>query len=96
MSPSNAMQGVRLTVNEEGVFPSAPHMYGLDIPPGVSATVGLTAKRILHLMPPYTNCSFVNPETNLLMEAIKEKLGNDTPGQGEGLINGSYSPSACR
>ncbi len=96
ISPTSALKGIRFIVNEEGVIPFSPQMRGLDIPPGVSATVGLTAKRIRHLSPPYTNCSIVNREAKLLMEAIQDKLGNKTPVQGEGMTKGTYSPYICR
>ncbi len=62
ISRSSAMKGVQFIVNENGVVPLSPYTHCLDIPPGVSAIVGLTAKRIHHLQHPYTNCSLVNPE----------------------------------
>ncbi len=94
-SSSDGTNGIRLNIQEPGMIHEA-NMYGLDIPSGVSAMVGVTARRTRHLRHPYTNCSTTNPETSLLMEAIREKLGNNTPKQGTGIKNSRYSPLVCR
>ncbi len=94
LSPSTAMKGIRLIVNEPGIFLDPPDLYGIDIPPAVSATIGLTAKRIHHLRYPYTSCSVVDPEARMLKEAVRGKIGNNT---GEmKIIRGTYSLSRCR
>ena len=94
-SPSDGTNGIRLNIEEPGMIHES-NMRGVDIPPGVSAILGITAKRIRHLQPPYTNCSTTNLETSLLMQAIRKKLGSDTPKQGAGLKDSKYSTIVCR
>ncbi len=96
MATNGGIKGVRFIPNEPGIFLDTPDLFGVDLPPGMSATIGLTAQRIHHLPHPYTNCSRENPEIKLLMEAVQKKLGKDTPKQGEGMIKGTYSLSRCR
>ena len=96
MSPNTGMKGIRLIVSELGQYLQLPQDSGIDIPPRVSATIGLTAKRTRHLQAPYTDCSLINPEINLLIEVIRESLGNNTPDAGDGLFKGTYSQIRCR
>ncbi len=96
MATNGGMKGIRFIANEPGIFLDTPDLFGVDVPAGMSATIGLTAQRIHHLPSPYTNCSHDNPEINLLMQAIHERLGDNTPKRGEGMIKGTYSLSRCR
>ncbi len=94
-STESALKGVRLIVTEPGQI-VGPNYKGVDILPGVSTIVGLTAQRIHHLEYPYSNCSFTNQERNLLMHDINKIMGKNTPKQGSGLINSSYTQPMCR
>ncbi len=96
MSPDSAMKGARLTVTEPDQI-EGPNYRGVDIPPGMSAIIGLTAKRVLHVGHPYSNCSFTNPEKIQLMRDIEQIMGRNTPKEGAGnMINSTYSQSECR
>ncbi len=98
MSINAGMKGLRFIVNEFGAFVHTPSNYGIDVPPGMAATIGITAKKTHHLAAPYTNCSVGNPEINLLIETIRQSLGNNTPsaGDGEVTLELSYSLNRCR
>ncbi len=90
LSPDRAMNGIRLLVGEAGML-SPPRIYGLDLPPGASATIGITAKKIHHLQHPYTNCAVIDYEKNNLMQAIKIKHPDIIPAK-----ETPYSTSLCR
>ncbi len=53
--PGAGSDGVRLNVHEPGTVPN-PSYEGLDIPPGVSAVIGISSKEINRLSYPYSNC----------------------------------------
>ncbi len=75
LSPDQGISGLRLIVLSDSDLYKLPYSDGIDIPSGVSALVGLTAKEIKHLPHPYTNCSNGISEISHLLEDI-EKLGH--------------------
>ncbi len=87
--------GVRITFSEPGNFPN-PYLIGTDVPPGVAATIGITAKRTKHLSTPFSNCTYDNIEVNVLTKKVREQLGDDAPPAGEGVIKQNYSLIDCR
>ncbi len=92
MSLDSAMKGVSL-----GIYAVGREMENrVDIQPGVSARLGITAKKIHRLKAPYTNCLSTNQEETLLMQDIRETLGNNTPKQRSALIEEAYSQFSCR
>ncbi len=93
LSMIGGRRGIRLLVDGPKIVKD-PKMYGLDLPPGTSATIGVTAKKIHHLRHPYTNCSEVDYEQKLLVETIQKKYPDVE--QGVGLIENTYAPWYCR
>ncbi len=99
LSPTTAMKGIRIIVNEPGAFLDPPDLDGTDVPPGVAATIGLTARKIHHLPHPYTNCSVTNSEAVMLKKAIKRKIADSTAWHLHDevdVIEGNNSLSRCR
>ncbi len=94
-TPFSGSSGLKVGIQEAGIF-NNPYLMGDDVPSGVSATIGITASKTIHLPHPYTNCSTVDKEVQLLYEEIKRDLGNATPAVGHNTIQGVYKPINCR
>ncbi len=99
ISPDTGQSGLRLLVQDEESLLS-PDTEGLDIADGVAAIVGIKAKQILHLPPPYTDCSTEDKEEIKLEESIHQMLGNSyddkrDPGITKAKTT-SYRTASCR
>ena len=92
--PGAGSDGIRLNVHEPGTVPN-PSFEGLDIPPGVSAVIGISSKEINRLPKPYSNCTNENMELFLLMETIKKDC-TDCPEMGKGTVIRTHREIDCQ
>ncbi len=95
LSPSSGTDGIRISIHENSTTPN-PSLEGIDIPPGVSATIGVVSKEIHRLEQPYSNCTNHNVEIDLLMKIMKRDLKHVKKQVGEGVVEGSYRIADCR
>ncbi len=99
--PNRGMSGVRLIigemVNKDGKIFKVDHtIEGIDIPQGFAATIGIKAKKTIHLPHPYTDCKMQDDP-----EMAKLAARDDIPGQfsrGMVILNDlfAYNPMHCR
>ncbi len=92
LSPSQGTSGIRLIIKPHGASATHPYTEGIDIPCGISASIGITAQRVLHLPYPYTNCSAKHQETHLLLAEMRKKL----PSLPAEIDTGTYTQFHCR
>ncbi len=94
LNPSSGTDGIRISIHEDTTYPN-PSLEGIDIPPGVSAMIGVVSKEIHRLALPYSNCTSENMEIQLLTDAMRRNL-KKMPETGHNVINGSYRIADCR
>ncbi len=92
--PSSS-NGIRLTISHPSTNPNMDQE-GLDISPGFHTVhvVALTAKEIIRLPWPYSDCTHVDYEMQRLKESVERALGSVPKYQAED--NPTYSQQECR
>ncbi len=96
MNPESPLSsnGMRLTISHPATNPNIDDE-GLDISPGFHTVVALTAKEIIRLPWPYSDCTHVDYEMQKLRKLLKRALGfvtTNNPAEN----NSAYSQQACR
>ena len=80
--PSLGISGIRLAMKwfEQNIVDGThdPRIEGLDVPQGFASTIGLRVKKTIHLAHPYTNCTMIDLEEELLKEQIHEVFRFET------------------
>ncbi len=94
LNPSAGTDGIRISIHERSATPN-PSLEGIDIPPGVSATIGVVSKEIHRLPMPYSNCTMENMETKLLTEIIMHDM-KLPPKNKSRVVESSYRIADCR
>lgn len=94
VSPSSGSSGLKLIVHRPETI-SRPLYEGINIPTGMEASIGITARKISHLPESYTKCGEKNDDAELYYEVVSKvgKLRN-MPIQGREW--GAYLPGRCR
>ncbi len=105
IASSSAISGIRLSIlkylEEDDQEPFCD-FDGIDIPLGVSAIVGLKAKKIVHLGQPYTDCTSENGEYRFMWKLFRtdggrRQLNNDDIHDMNKHFNGVlYNEHHCR
>ena len=72
-----------------------PSLEGFDIAPGTSATIGIISKEIHRLAAPYSNCTTVNIEMELLYKQMRRDR-KDLPERGQDVLQVQYRIADCR
>ena len=97
-SPGAGQSGLKLIVQDNNSLHSA-YMEGLNIADGVAANVGIRAKRIVHLPPPYTDCKTEDKEEIMLAESIRHKVGDsfdEKLAPNNTIVKSAYRTEICR
>ncbi len=90
--PSSS-NGIRLTTSHPSTNPNIDEE-GFDISPGFHTVVALTAKEIIRLPWPYSECTHVDYEMQKLQERVMSALGSVSNNQTED--NPTYSQQECQ
>ncbi len=94
LNPSAGTDGIRISIHERSATPN-PSLEGIDIPPGLSATIGVVSKEIHRLPEPYSNCTMENMENTLLTQIIMRDM-KLPPRDKTGVVKSSYRIADCR
>ncbi len=85
--------GIRLTISHPGTNSNIDEE-GFDISPGFHTVVALTAKEIIRLPWPYSDCTHVDYEMQKLQKRVERTLGSVPNYQAE--HNPTYTQQECR